>query len=127
MKTTSSKDLERQVINQLSDDLQQAIDRAIMKTFGHEPSLLYQLIFDQGTVYGQIYYTVAPVWDETPYGDNPTWSEMVQWCVDTFDKSETAIWGESKAPDPMERWYVNNAKFWFRDQRDRDWFTLRWA
>lgn len=23
--------------------------------------------------------------------------------------------------------FSNNARFWFRDQRDRDWFTLRWS
>jgi hypothetical protein len=28
---------------------------------------------------------------------------------------------------PDMRWYANNAKFWFRNKKDLEWFLLRWA
>ena len=27
---------------------------------------------------------------------------------------------------PNARWYANNAKFWFRQKKDLEWFILRW-
>jgi len=76
------------------------------------------LIFDVGTVYGARYYTVEPI------GGN--WPEMEHWCYATFGDSGDNMWGEKKAPKPSERWYMNNRKFWFRNEKDRDWFVIRW-
>jgi hypothetical protein len=25
------------------------------------------------------------------------------------------------------RWYMNNRKFWFKTEKDRNWFMLRWS
>ena len=72
-----------------------------------------------GKVYGARYYTAEPV------GGN--WWEMECWCFDTFGSGSTAIWSEKIAPYPAQRWYQNNAKFWFRDEADRTWFLLRWS
>ena len=78
------------------------------------------LLLDQGKVYGSRYYTVEPV--------GGSWVDMEAWCFETFgdcgDKDK--IWGELKTPNPEARWYMNNRKFWFREQKDRDWFVIRW-
>jgi hypothetical protein len=78
------------------------------------------LILSQGTVYGSRYYTVEPV------GGN--WHEMELWCGQSFGAGSTEVWQHdmSKAPAPELRWYMNNRKFWFRNEKDRDWFVLRW-
>ena len=78
------------------------------------------LVFSEGHVYSQKYYCVEPV------GGN--WLDMETWCLDTFGSCGNRMWGENhSAPRPAERWYMNNRKFWFRDARDRDWFTVRWS
>lgn len=79
------------------------------------------LKLSEGTVYGARYYTVEPV------GGN--WRDMEEWCGQTFGPGSTEIWQHdmSKAPAPELRWYMNNRKFWFRTEKDRNWFTLRWS
>lgn len=76
------------------------------------------LILTEGTVYGRRYYCVEPV------GGN--WRKMEEWCTETFGATGDNMWGEKSAPAPGERWYMNNRKFWFRNEKDRNWFTLRW-
>jgi len=106
--------------------MQENIDNDILGSLGI--SLDFQLIYDSGTVYGKRYYTVKPQWVPDRNGFyNQEWQDMMAWCVEVFGPSKSAIWGENPIPEPTERWYANNAKFWFRDQKDRDWFTLRWA
>ena len=77
-----------------------------------------ELNLSEGTVYGAGYYTVEPV------GGN--WLAMETWCLETFGSGDTPIWGESKAPEPAQRWYKNNRKFWFQDEKDRMLFVLKW-
>jgi hypothetical protein len=72
----------------------------------------------EGTVYGSRYYTAEPV------GGN--WREMESWCYEIFGNDTYSIWGESKAPEPQQRWYKNNRKFWFREETDRTIFVLKW-
>jgi hypothetical protein len=76
------------------------------------------IVLGEGTVYGSRYYTAEPI------GGN--WLEMESWCVTTFGEGSRAIWGEKKAPEPARRWYANNRKFWFRSEKDRDWFIVMW-
>jgi len=78
---------------------------------------LSDLILSEGKVYGARYYCVQPIG-----GD---WKEMELWCHETF-KGTGPIWGE-KAPEPAQRWYMNNRKFWFRTEKDRNWFIVRWS
>jgi hypothetical protein len=79
------------------------------------------LILDEGTVYGSRYYTVEPV------GGN--WHQMELWCFETFGDAgdKHKVWGEVKSPEPLQRWYMNNRKFWFKNRKDLDWFVLRWS
>ena len=76
------------------------------------------LVLSEGTVYGSRYYTVQPI------GGN--WLKMEQWCLETFGTADYPIWSEDKAPEPKQRWYKNNRKFWFRDECDRMIFVLKW-
>lgn len=80
------------------------------------------LVLSEGTVYGSRYHCVEPV------GGN--WRMMEDWCIETFGSSTGSIWAEEidkKTPQPGERWYANNRKFWFRKESDRTLFTLRWS
>jgi len=79
---------------------------------------LTDIVLSEGTVYGARYYTAQPIG-----GD---WHEMVAWSLEHFGSSGSNIWGEDKAPEPAERWYMNNRKFWFRDEMDRMIFVLKW-
>lgn len=96
----------------------QAIER-LMRDLNNQP--VSDIVLNQGTVYGNRYYTAQPV------GGN--WLDMETWCAETFGKHGGAIWGADpkKAPVPNERWYMNNRKFWFRDEKDRTMFILRWS
>ena len=46
--------------------------------------------------------------------------------TEMFGPSKGSIWFDKRAPDPGERWYANNSKFWFRNKQDLEWFLLRW-
>ena len=39
-----------------------------------------------------------------------------------------SLWRETKnlTPEPLHRWYMNDRRFWFRDEKDRTMFILRW-
>jgi hypothetical protein len=82
------------------------------------PTSEYKLICEERRVSGARYFTVKPEgWLEETH----TWREMMEWCVTTFGPSpEDGVWTAGA------RWYANNAKFWFRNQKDRDWFIIRW-
>lgn len=96
---------------------QQAVDRLTEALNGHP---LEDLMLNQGTVYGARYYTIEPI------GGN--WREMETWCYEVLGETGS-IWQETKnlAPEPHKRWYANNRKFWFRNEKDRTMFILRWA
>jgi hypothetical protein len=71
----------------------------------------------EGTVYGSQYYCVEPV--------GGSWFDMETWCIDSFGTPGTHMW-DSGSVDPAQRWYMNNRKFWFRDDADRLMFVMRW-
>jgi len=74
-----------------------------------------------GTVYGKDYYCVA-IFSSAMYGRNHMWDSMLEWTIKTFGPTpKDGVW------TPDARWYVNNAKFWFREEKDREWFILRWS
>ena len=78
-------------------------------------------LLGHGTVYGEQYYTVAP-----PRA-GVLWRDMAEWCEETFGPSTGSIWHDNLAPGSGERWYQNNAKFWFRSEADQTWFILKWS
>ena len=68
----------------------------------------------EGKVFGRLYYTVRP--------KGIPWYEMEPWCKETFGPTpEFGVW----APDA--RWYMNAEQFWFRDEKDRTLFVLKWS
>ena len=77
-----------------------------------------RLVLSEGRVYGARYYCVEP------YGGS--WLEMEKWALRTYGESIGSIWGEKAAPEPAMRWYMNNRKFWFRDQADQLMFVMKW-
>lgn len=94
----------------------QAIDRLI-RDLNSQP--IEDLVLSEGRVYGARYYCIEPV------GGN--WLDMETWCVNTFGTRGDNMWGNKKAPEPAHRWYANNRKFWFRNERDRTLFIMRWS
>jgi hypothetical protein len=66
-----------------------------------------------------IMYCTVLVLSQPFYGDNPEWNTMLSWCVENF--------GPTYDVEPAQRWYVNNARFWFREQQDFEWFALKWS
>ena len=81
----------------------------------------YKLVQKDGTVYGVPYHGVQPVgWMHM--GDNAGWSQMIEWCVNTYGPApDDGVW------TPNARWYPNNACLWFRDESDKMLFVLRWS
>ena len=96
---------------QLADD----IDRQVLTSLGYVFD--FYLEYGKGNILGQEYLTVDPINAEE------YWNDMIEWMVDSFGPLDD-IKGTFT---PNQRWYVNNAKFWFRDAKDRDWFVLRWS
>ena len=82
-----------------------------------------ELVLAEGKFAGARFYTVEPV------GGN--WQDMEAWCTKTFgDAAE--IWdikrsGEQFIWPTVGRWYKNDRKFWFRNERDRTMFIMRWS
>jgi hypothetical protein len=75
------------------------------------------LKLSEGTVYGSRYYCVEPI--------GGSWIDMEVWCLDTYDNCGSA-WDKDKAPEPNARWYMNDRRFWFREQADQIMFVMRW-
>lgn len=99
------------IIDCAADQMAQDIDTQVMM------SALGWMAFElsEGTVYGKKYLTIHP-------NTGNKWDAMLEWCVNTFGASaKDGVW------TPDQRWYVNNAKFWFRDKQDLEWFVLKWS
>jgi hypothetical protein len=76
-----------------------------------------ELVCSTGQVFGKRYYTIEPV------GGN--WLAMESWCTEMFGGSSN-VWDTFKESDKLGRWYMNDRKFWFLNEKDRDWFVIRW-
>ena len=106
--------LEEAILEDEAQKISNDIDRQILKGVGYVFD--YYLEHGRGTICGQEYLSVAPMNAEG------MWSDMMAWMIKTFGPTPfDSIW------TPDQRWHVNNAKFWFRDAKDRDWFVLRWS
>ena len=91
----------------------QAVNR-LMNDIQSRP--VEDLICSFGTIFGSRYYTVEPI------GGN--WLEMETWCTETFEPVHS-IWQDYNTA--IGRWYMNDRKFWFKTEKDREWFILRWS
>ena len=103
--------LQDDLINQAARQLAKDIDtEVLMNAMGW-----HKLELSEGCVYGARYLTVHPT-------NGTRWDDMTVWMVKTFGPS---AWNGVWTPD--QRWYANNAKFWFRDEKDLTMFILRWS
>jgi len=95
---------------------QQAIDR-LMRDLTSKP--VSDLILSEGQVYGSRYYCVEPI------GGN--WLDMEVWALDTYGGTGS-IWGQADndVPGTNARWYMNDRRFWFRNEADITMFVLKW-
>jgi len=71
-----------------------------------------------GYAYDMPYHQIDPIVSPNE------WNKMIAWCVSVFGPSGTP--GAPGVWTPGDRWYANDAKFWFRDKKDCEWFLLRW-
>jgi hypothetical protein len=103
--------IDEQVINNIAIQMAKAIDtEVLMDTMGW-----HKLEVNEGRVYGARYLTVHP-------SNGAKWNEMMAWMVETFGPTaHDGVW------TPSMRWYANNAKFWFRNEKDLTMFVLRWS
>ena len=46
--------------------------------------------------------------------------DALDWCREQFGQ-------RIKRPDAWSRWKADRCTFWFRDEKDYNWFTLRWG
>jgi hypothetical protein len=106
--------LEEAILEDAAQKISDDIDKQVLKGVGYVFD--YYLEYSTGKVSGKEYLTVAPMNAEGK------WADMMEWMVTTFGPTaKDGVW------TPNQRWYANNAKFWFRDVKDRDWFVLRWS
>ena len=103
--------LEKELLNRAGRKMARDIDTEILMTAMDWKSLE----LSKGTVYGTEYLTEHP-------SNSSAWNEMMVWMIQQFGPSaDNGIW------TPDMRWYANNAKFWFRDEKDLTMFILRWS
>jgi hypothetical protein len=91
----------------------QAINR-LMKDLMNRP--VEELVLAERLYRTAKFYTVEPI------GGN--WMDMEVWCLKTFGPSDD-VWDFKTAN--VGRWYKNDRKFWFRNERDRTMFIVRWS
>lgn len=60
-----------------------------------------------------------PYWIRPYNYDKQEWLDMDKWLLDTMGQNN---WHNENA-----RWVGSDRKYWFRDERDRTMFILRWA
>lgn len=103
--------IDEQVINNIARQMAKVIDNEVlMSAMGW-----HELEVNEGRVYGARYLTVHP-------SNGAKWNEMMAWMVETFGPTaHDGVW------TPSMRWYANNAKFWFRNEKDLTMFLLKWS
>jgi hypothetical protein len=78
-----------------------------------------ELVLNEQVLSGCRYYTVEPI------GGN--WKDMELWAFQVFG-NPGEIWPKQEFVWPeIPRWVMNNRKFWFRNERDRTMFIMRWS
>lgn len=93
-----------------------AMYNRIMTDLQNQP--VEELVLSENKLAGARYYCVEPV------GGN--WKNMEVWCTQTFGEPGE-VWPKQEFVWPeVPRWVQNNRKFWFRSEKDRDWFIIKW-
>jgi len=82
---------------------------------------------DEGRYHGARYYTVEPQISWEPTNELSSiigWMDLEKWCIMTFGPAGL-VWEVNESG--AQRWYINGAKFWFREKKDLEWFVLKWS
>lgn len=100
-------------------------NRAMDKVRMDQLTDVVSMELSDGRVAGARYLTVWPKFSNECTDFNfyhQTWQSMELWCAEQFGLTPVdGVW------TPNARWYVNNRKFWFRNEADLSWFLLRWS
>jgi hypothetical protein len=101
--------LEQTLLKKAAQAMSDDIDKQVLKSM----SMMFDFYLEHstGTVYGQPYLTVTP-----RNADEKKCNDMKTWTIKNFGH-----------PGLNAGWYLTNSMFWFRDQKDRDWFVLKWS
>ena len=103
-------DIDRIIDNLAKQMVKDIDDQVLMKAMGW-----HELAISEGRVFGSKYLTVHP-------SNGWHWNEMMEWMIKNFGPSAVdGVW------TPNMRWYANNSKFWFRNEKDLTLFILRWS
>ena len=81
---------------------------------------------DEGRVFGSRYYLVGPYHIKSSLiwwcSDEHLWDTWTNWLIDNMGPTPSdGIW------TPNARWYANNGKFYFRNEKDRTLFLLKFS
>lgn len=102
--------LEQKILNDMARKMAKDIDDEVLMI----TMKWHKLQLDEGRIHGARYLTVHPL-------NGAEWNDMMEWAVNTFGPTaHDGVW------TPGMRWYANNAKFWFRNEKDLTMFILRW-
>lgn len=78
-----------------------------------------EVVLGERRVHGARYYTAEPI------GGN--WLDMETWAMDTYG-GPGEFWSQHDFAWPeCPRWFMNDRKFWFRNEKDRTLFIMRWS
>ena len=121
----SKMNIEQDIVERLAQEIANEIDMGVLKGLGVYKDV--ELIRSSGTVYDLHYHTVEPrniEWQDT----RNMWEDMMLWCRNQFGETGS-LWRETKnlTPEPNQRWYANDRKFWFLNEADLLMFVLRWS
>ena len=75
------------------------------------------------TVFG-IKYHIVPIAMGGRY-----YAKQIDWCTEVFGETATSYWKDPGPTQwkPNERWYANGDYFWFREEKDKMWYLVRWG
>ena len=72
-----------------------------------------------------------PYWVRPCNYSESEWWNMDQWIVDTMGESDWSVeharWVGDDWSVEHARWVGSDQKYWFRDERDRTLFLLKWS
>lgn len=78
-------------------------------------------VLRESRVNGSRYYTVEMDLGLAGFLHSRRWQEVEDWCWTTFGPRPMNAW-----PEAGDRWFANNRKFWFREEKDLTLFLLKW-
>ena len=102
----------------------QAVNAAMEQVMNNVPSLETS----EKSYNGIDWYIVQPNMGGVFSKRKLIWEEMDEWCTNTMGQGITGV--RKVRGDAWEadcRWLTNGGKFWFRQEKDRTMFVLRWS